>query len=96
MVRVSIAVIAKFANLSIFAKVKAFRYQALRMRAIRNGRSTEAEVCEILATAVKPENRFRMGDALAALGGDIGLTDAHPPCALSHFHWRLLAGISQD
>lgn len=50
-------------------------HQALRVRAIRIGRSTEAEVCEILATAVKPETRLRMGDALAALGGDIDLTD---------------------
>lgn len=30
---------------------------------------------EILAAAVKPESRVRMGDALAAIGRKIGLTD---------------------
>ena len=41
-----------------------------------NGRSAEAKVREILATAVKPESRVRLGDALAALGLKIGLTNA--------------------
>jgi plasmid stability protein len=40
-----------------------------------NGRSTEAEVREILAVAVKPETRVPMGDALAELGDKIGLTN---------------------
>lgn len=51
-------------------------HRALRMRAERHGRSTEAEVREILAAAVKPVVRVRLGDALAALGRDIGLTNA--------------------
>ena len=34
---------------------------------------TEAEVREILANAVKPEARVRLGDALAALGRKLGL-----------------------
>ncbi len=50
-------------------------HRALRVRAAMNGRSTEAEVREILAVAVKPETRVRIGDALAALGGKIGLTN---------------------
>lgn len=50
-------------------------HRALRVRAALHGRSTEAEVREILASAVKPEERLRMGDALAALGGSLGLTD---------------------
>lgn len=50
-------------------------HRALRMLAALHGRSTEAEVREILATAVKPEARVRMGDALAALSRDIGLTN---------------------
>ena len=50
-------------------------HRALRVRAALHGRSTEAEVREILASAVKPEERLRMGDALAALGGRLGLTD---------------------
>jgi plasmid stability protein len=50
-------------------------HRALRVRAAQHGHSTEAEVREILATAVKPETRVRLGDALAALGRKIGLTN---------------------
>jgi plasmid stability protein len=50
-------------------------HRALRVRAARHGRSTEAEVREILAAAVKPEKRVRMGEALAAIGRRIGLTN---------------------
>ena len=50
-------------------------HRALRLRAAQHGRSTEAEVREILANAVKPEQRVRLGDALAALGREVGLTD---------------------
>jgi plasmid stability protein len=50
-------------------------HRALRMQAALHGRSTEAEVREILALAVKPEARVRLGDALAALSRDMGLTN---------------------
>jgi plasmid stability protein len=50
-------------------------HRALRVRAAQHGRSTEAEVREILAAAVKPETRVRLGEALAALGRKIGLTN---------------------
>jgi plasmid stability protein len=50
-------------------------HRALRVRAALRGHSTEAEVREILARAVKPETRVRMGDALAELGRAIGLTN---------------------
>lgn len=50
-------------------------HRALKMQAALHGRSTEAEVRDILATAVKPETRVRLGDALAALSRDIGLTN---------------------
>lgn len=50
-------------------------HRALRVRAAQHGRSTEAEVREILALAVKPENRVRLGEALAALSRKIGLTN---------------------
>lgn len=50
-------------------------HRALRVRAASHGRSTEAEVRDILADAVKPKTRVRVGDALAALGREIGLTD---------------------
>lgn len=49
-------------------------HQALNARAAQNGHSTEAEVRDILSAAVKPETRIRMGDALASLGREIGLT----------------------
>jgi plasmid stability protein len=50
-------------------------HRALRVQAALHGRSTEAEVREILAMAVKPETRVRMGEALAALGRTINLTN---------------------
>jgi plasmid stability protein len=50
-------------------------HRALRVRAAQHGRSTEAEVREILAAVVKPEKRVRMGEALAAVGRKIGLTN---------------------
>ena len=50
-------------------------HRALRVRAAQHGRSTEAEVREILAVAVKPESRIRLGEALAALGSKLGLTN---------------------
>lgn len=50
-------------------------HRALRVRAALHGRSTEAEIREILEQAVKPEQRIRMGDALAEIGRRVGLTD---------------------
>jgi plasmid stabilization protein len=50
-------------------------HRALRAQAAQNGRSTEAEVRQILASAVKPVDRLRMGDALAAIGRQAGLSN---------------------
>lgn len=50
-------------------------HRALRVRAAIHGRSTEAEVREILERAVKPEQRVRIGDALAELSERLGLTN---------------------
>ncbi|MEO7493351.1 MAG: plasmid stabilization protein [Massilia sp.] len=50
-------------------------HRALRARAAEHGHSTEAEVRAILSNAVKPSSRVRMGEALVALGRDIGLTN---------------------
>ena len=50
-------------------------HRALRVRAALHGRSTEAEVREILAIAVKPETRVLLGESLAALGRKVGLTN---------------------
>ncbi|ANM14129.1 MULTISPECIES: FitA-like ribbon-helix-helix domain-containing protein [unclassified Rhizobium] len=50
-------------------------HRALRTRAAMNGRSTEAEVREILKSVVGPQQRIRMGDALAELGRQSGLVN---------------------
>lgn len=50
-------------------------HRALRVRAAQHGHSMEAEVREILESAVAPEGRVKLGDALAALGREIGLTN---------------------
>lgn len=50
-------------------------HRALRVRAATHGRSTEAEIRNILESVVKPEERIRMGTALAELGRQVGLTN---------------------
>ena len=50
-------------------------HRALRVLAAQHGRSAEAEIRDILERAVKPTKRVRVGDALAALGRKVGLTD---------------------
>ncbi|MCM8567648.1 FitA-like ribbon-helix-helix domain-containing protein [Thauera linaloolentis] len=50
-------------------------HRALRVRAAQHGRSTEAEVREILAAVAKPEQRVRLGDALASIGRELGLNN---------------------
>jgi plasmid stability protein len=43
-------------------------HRALRVRAARSGRSMEAEVREILESAVNPQGRMKLGSLLADLG----------------------------
>ncbi len=50
-------------------------HQGLKALAVSHGRSTEAEVRDILEAAVKPEKRIRMGEALWNLGRKVGLID---------------------
>ena len=50
-------------------------HRALRMRAARHGRSTEAEVRAILEEAVKAEGRVKLGSLLVQIGRDAKLTD---------------------
>ena len=50
-------------------------HRALKAMALKHGQSTEAEVREILAKAVKPEARVRLGDELSKLGCSIGFSD---------------------
>ncbi len=50
-------------------------HRALRLRAARHGRSTEAEVRAILEAAVKPEGRFKLGSWLAEIGRELQLDE---------------------
>jgi len=51
-------------------------HRALRVRAAEHGRSTEAEMRDILEKAARPEGRVKLGSMLAAIGREAGLTDA--------------------
>jgi plasmid stability protein len=48
-------------------------HRALRVRAAQNGRSTEAEIRQILEEAVRPKERIKIGSELAAFGDKFGL-----------------------
>ena len=50
-------------------------HRALRVRAALRGHSMEAEVREILESAVSPAGRVKLGSLLASLGRDAQLTD---------------------
>lgn len=50
-------------------------HRALRVRAAQHGRSMEAEVRDILAAAISPEGRLKLGTLLADIGRQARLTD---------------------
>jgi plasmid stability protein len=50
-------------------------YRALKMRAAQHGRSTEAEIREILKSAVHSPERIKLGSELAALAREFGGVD---------------------
>ncbi|KVN36733.1 plasmid stability protein [Burkholderia pyrrocinia] len=50
-------------------------HRALRVRAAQHGRSTEAEVRDILEKAVRPEGRVKLGTMLAEIGREAGGVD---------------------
>jgi len=51
-------------------------HRALRVRAAMHGRSTEAEVRDILETAARPPERVKFGSLLASIAREAGgLTD---------------------
>lgn len=52
-------------------------HRALKRRAERHGRSTEAEIRAILEDAVNPPTRIKLGSHLAAIGQRLGGTDLH-------------------
>ena len=51
-------------------------HRALKLRAARHNRSTEAEMRAILEAAVRPEARLRLGSALAEASRNAGLANA--------------------
>jgi plasmid stability protein len=59
-------------------------HRALRVRAAANGRSTEAEIRDILEKAAKPEGRIKLGSLLAAIGREAGLTHKDVESILQH------------
>jgi antitoxin FitA len=50
-------------------------HRALRARAARNGQSMEAEVRDILALAISPKGRVKLGSLLADVGRQARLSD---------------------
>lgn len=50
-------------------------HRALKVRAAQHGRSTEAEIREILEEAVRPKARVKLGAELAAFGQRLGGLD---------------------
>jgi plasmid stability protein len=51
-------------------------HRALKARAAKNNRSTEAEMRAILESAARPEGRLRLGTALSEVSRKMGLTNA--------------------
>ena len=51
-------------------------HRAIRIQAAQHGRSTEAEIRDILEQAAKPQGRVKLGSYLAAIAREAGgLTD---------------------
>lgn len=50
-------------------------HRALKLRAVRNGRSAEAELRAILEEALHPDQQLKLGSELAALGRAAGGVD---------------------
>ncbi len=60
-------------------------HRALKLRAAQHGRSTEAEIRDILETAVRPENRIQVGSLLADFGrrlGGVGIKTRRDPAPM--------------
>lgn len=65
-------------------------HRALKLRAARNARSTEAEIRVILEEAVRPMARLKIGSELAAFGKryggiDLGLVRDQRPAEPADF-----------
>ena len=64
----------KMAMLTV-RNISAEVHRALRMRAAHHGHSMEAEVREILESAISPAGRVKLGSLLADMGRQAKLTD---------------------
>jgi len=51
-------------------------HRALKSRAVKHGRSTEAELRQIIEEAVRPSERLKLGTKLAQIGREIGMSEA--------------------
>ncbi|MFN7025203.1 MAG: FitA-like ribbon-helix-helix domain-containing protein [Pseudorhizobium sp.] len=51
-------------------------HRALRVRADRHSRSSEAEIRDILDAAVRPTQRVRLGSLLASIGREAEMSDS--------------------
>lgn len=51
-------------------------HRALRVRADRHGRSSEAEIRDILDAAVRPSQRVKLGSLLASIGREAEMSDS--------------------
>jgi antitoxin FitA len=51
-------------------------HRALRVRAAHHGRSTEAEIRDILEAAVRSHERVKLGSLLTAIGRDAELSES--------------------
>jgi plasmid stability protein len=47
-------------------------HRAIRIQAAQHGRSTEAEIRDILERAVRPDGRLKLGSYLAAIAREAG------------------------
>ncbi len=50
-------------------------HRAIRVRAAQHGRSIEAEMRDILESAVKPQGRVKLGTMLSEIGRKLKLTE---------------------
>lgn len=50
-------------------------HRALRVRAVQHGQSMEAEVREILVSAISPQGRVKLGSFLSDMGRQAQLSD---------------------
>lgn len=50
-------------------------HRAIRVRAAKHGRTIEAELRDILESAVKPQGRVKLGSVLAEIGRSVRLSE---------------------